>query len=561
LHHGESIDFTHDAAGQLTAADYTTQADESYTYDANGNRIGTGLVVGSNNQVLSDGIYYYDYDDEGNLIRKTDIASGDYTEYAYDHRNRMTLATSYSSGAVVLQEVEFTYDVFNRRIAKTVDADGAGPGLPATRYTVYDGEHAWADFDESETVIARYLFGDQIDEILARWRPTEGTAWYLTDHLGTVRDIVDDTGAHVNTITYDSFGNIVGQTNAAAGDRFTYTGREYDAELDLYYYRARYYDPQLGRFVSQDPLSFAAGDANLYRYVGNSPTIYTDPSGLMPGPNGPNGGPPSGPDGGPPGGPNGGPASGPDGGPIFPPTTPNGDPGRPLTDADWAALDAMADAERLAEIGQDFMETFDAVGDAIGEMLGTAIDVGLLAGSVAFEPIDWLVTAWDVYQDPYNPWNYVAAAGAALPIISGATVKALFGDSNLVGAFFDFIADESGAVPLGSVPVNGGPLGFSTPAFGIEIHQNFPNALVEQTGTVPTDWIFQTAPGAKGVDASYIGPDVRYPGFEHAELKPYSQSGYNTFQYQLNNWNLPAGKTQLWWYNPSGTIGSSGLNF
>src|SRR5690606_15572785 len=86
-----------------------------------------------------------------------------------------------------------------------------------------------------------------------------------------------------NTITYDSFGNIVVQTNAAAGDRFTYTGREFDSELDLYYYRARYYDAHLGRFLSQDPIGFGAGDANLYRYVGNQPLIYVDPSGFAKG--------------------------------------------------------------------------------------------------------------------------------------------------------------------------------------------------------------------------------------------------------------------------------------
>ena len=180
----------------------------------------------------------------------------------------------------IVQEVEFTYDVFDRRIAKTVDDDGAGPNSAVTVTTVYDGEHAWADFDASEDVLARYLFGDRIDEIIARWTPGDGTGWYLTDHLGTVRDIVDDAGDLINTITYDSFGGIVVQTNAAAGDRFTYTGREYDAELGLYYYRARYYSPSLGRFISQDPIGFGAGDANLYRYTGNAPVNRADPLGL-----------------------------------------------------------------------------------------------------------------------------------------------------------------------------------------------------------------------------------------------------------------------------------------
>ena len=109
----------------------------------------------------------------------------------------------------------------------------------------------------------------------------EGTAWYLTDHLGTVRDIVDAAGSLVDHIEYDSFGNVVSETNATAGDRFKFTGREFDIESGLYYYRARYYDAATGRFLSEDSLGFDAGDANLYRYVGNAPTNGSDPFGLM----------------------------------------------------------------------------------------------------------------------------------------------------------------------------------------------------------------------------------------------------------------------------------------
>ena len=84
-----------------------------------------------------------------------------------------------------------------------------------------------------------------------------------------------------STTEYDAFGQITGQTNPAAGVRFAFTGREYDPETGLYYYRARYYDSNLGRFISEDPLRFDAGDANLFRYVGNSPTNGTDPSGKL----------------------------------------------------------------------------------------------------------------------------------------------------------------------------------------------------------------------------------------------------------------------------------------
>jgi RHS repeat-associated protein len=102
----------------------------------------------------------------------------------------------------------------------------------------------------------------------------------LADHQGSIRQIVDNGGALLNQITYDSYGNITNQTNPSVTFRFGYTGREWDGETGQYYYRARYYDARVGRFLSTDPIGFAAGDANLYRYVFNSPMNFTDPSGL-----------------------------------------------------------------------------------------------------------------------------------------------------------------------------------------------------------------------------------------------------------------------------------------
>ncbi|MDJ0674653.1 MAG: RHS repeat-associated core domain-containing protein [Calothrix sp. MO_167.B42] len=101
----------------------------------------------------------------------------------------------------------------------------------------------------------------------------------MTDNQGTVRDVVDATGVVVNHITYDSFGGVTGESNTAVDFRFGYTGREFDEETGLYYYRARYYDAATGRFISQDPIGFEAGDGNLYRYVFNSPTNFNDYSG------------------------------------------------------------------------------------------------------------------------------------------------------------------------------------------------------------------------------------------------------------------------------------------
>ena len=84
----------------------------------------------------------------------------------------------------------------------------------------------------------------------------------------------------VNHVRYDTFGQIVSQTNSQFQPWFAYTGREWDPAAGFYFYRARWYDPRAGRFLSEDPLGFAAGDVNLSRYVGNGATLWVDPSGM-----------------------------------------------------------------------------------------------------------------------------------------------------------------------------------------------------------------------------------------------------------------------------------------
>ncbi len=143
----------------------------------------------------------------------------------------------------------------------------------------------YADFNGSGTLEERYLFGPGVvngavvDEMLARTSSGGTTAWYLTDKLGSVRDIVSSSGTELDHIVYDSFGNILTETNATNGDRFKYAGMEYDSATGQYYDRARTYDPVTGRFTSQDPTGFGAGDGDLYRYVSNDPLSYTDPTG------------------------------------------------------------------------------------------------------------------------------------------------------------------------------------------------------------------------------------------------------------------------------------------
>ena len=141
-----------------------------------------------------------------------------------------------------------------------------------------------ADLNGSNAVTTEYLRGDKVDELLGRVDVSGGTGstrWTLTDSQGSVREVIDNTGAVKDSLAYDAFGNITHESDATERGRYGWTGRELDVETGLQYNRARYYDSTTGRWISQDPLGFDAGDSNLYRYVNDRPTNSIDPSGLL----------------------------------------------------------------------------------------------------------------------------------------------------------------------------------------------------------------------------------------------------------------------------------------
>ena len=264
--------YTYDNANELTNVDKNGTQVESYSYDLNGNRTATGYTTTVMNETATSPGVTYSYDNAGNMISANNGTT--ITTYTYDFRNRLTEVTQ--GGTVI---ATYTYDALNRRIG--VDDNGT------ETWTVYDGTNPYADFNGSGTLQERYQYGPGVvdgaivDQLLARTSSGGTTAWYLPDKLGSVRDIVSTTGTELDHIAYDSFGNIVTETNASNGDRFKYAGMEYDSTTEQDYDRARYYSAGIGRFSSIDPTGFSSQDVNIYRYVLNSSPNFTDPTGLQ----------------------------------------------------------------------------------------------------------------------------------------------------------------------------------------------------------------------------------------------------------------------------------------
>jgi RHS repeat-associated protein len=198
------------------------------------------------------------YDDNGNL--RTLKEAGQTTTYTWDPRDRLVGLTGPGLSA------SFAYDAIRRRTRKTINAFGTD--------FQYDGVDIVKEIAGGATI--NYLRGLRIDEPLARIEDG-GTFCYTPDALNTTVALSDGTGGIPTEYTYEPFGRAT-PSGAASGNAFQFTGRENDGAGE-YYYRARYYTPNLARFTSEDPIGIVGG-VNLYAYVGNGPLNFRDPSGL-----------------------------------------------------------------------------------------------------------------------------------------------------------------------------------------------------------------------------------------------------------------------------------------
>jgi len=260
---GITSNYGYDAIYELQQVTQGTSTTESYSYDAVGNRLSSlGMnpySYNTSNELTATPSGSYTYDNNGNTLSDPSGKS-----YTWDFENRLVQAVVPGTGTVA-----FKYDPFGRRSQKSSP-------LGTTNY-LYDGDNLVEELDGNANAVAKYTQGLGIDEPFSMLR-SGAASYYTADALGSITTLTSSGGSVANTYIYDSFGRLTASTGTLTNP-FQYTGRDYDPESGERYYRARYFDPNVGRFVSEDPIRFYGG-TNFYRYVRNNPVRYIDRFGL-----------------------------------------------------------------------------------------------------------------------------------------------------------------------------------------------------------------------------------------------------------------------------------------
>ena len=261
--------YSYDSLYQLINATNPAGSNEVYTYDRLGNRLSSAVTSGTwgyntNNELLGFDQHSFDYDDNGDLIRKT--VGGLEINYIYDAEDRLVQVED-SQGRVIAR---YYYDPFGRRLWKEVDG-------VRTCY-LYSDEGLIGEFDASGSQIRTYGYRpDSLWTTAPLFQKQAGHYyWYVNDHAGTPQKLITTNGAVVWSALYDSFGNVRMDIEQVRNN-LRFGGQYFDSETGLYYNYHRYYDPFTGRYLRPDPLQ---DGLNPYAYGHNNPLMYIDPHGL-----------------------------------------------------------------------------------------------------------------------------------------------------------------------------------------------------------------------------------------------------------------------------------------
>jgi RHS repeat-associated protein len=305
----EPLTYEYNQRGELSQA-----GEQSYTYSKAGNQIGNEQAYNNLNHLLEDSEYKYRYDKRGNLAFKTHKETQTQTLYTFNLFDQLVKVEKKDKEQNVLEALTYVYDALNRRVSKICTSTKFSERKHEHHY-LYDEHNIVAILDHNKELLASIVHDKNIDTPLSitthqneareltkaeayhydefdeetkafiNKKRKQQTYYYHRDHQGSITKLTDEQGIIVERFVYDAYGKIVEHMQGRdTFNPYCYTGREFDAYglYDLYYYRAMYYHPSTGRFISSDPIEFLAGDFNFFRYVGGSPVNFRDPSGLCP---------------------------------------------------------------------------------------------------------------------------------------------------------------------------------------------------------------------------------------------------------------------------------------
>jgi len=270
-------EYEYDTAGRLVTVTEDGTLTESYSFDANGNRESALNSAGVANaafdgqdRIISSGDFEYDFTDNGELERKTNLVSGEVTSYAYDAMGNLIQVTL-PSGDVI----EYLVDAMGRRVGKKVN--GA-----LERQWLWRGKlEPVAELDGSGNLMARFVYGGGVNVPSLMVTPN-ATYRFVTDHLGTVRMVVNaSSGAVVQELRYDAWGRVLVDTNPGF-QPFGFAGGLFDGDTGHVHFGSRDYDGEIGRWTVKDRARFK-DSLNLYEYVRSDPLNLLDPAGRGPG--------------------------------------------------------------------------------------------------------------------------------------------------------------------------------------------------------------------------------------------------------------------------------------
>jgi len=261
-----TFDYFYDFSGRLIAVNRDGVSSEVFTYDQNGNRTNNGAIYDDQDRLASLGATSYTYSANGELESKFDTVGT--TTYNYDVLGNL-ISVTLPSGNLI----EYVVDGNNRRVGKKVD------GTLEKGWLYKDQLNPIAELDGAGNVVSRFVYASRSN--VPDYMIKGGAAYrIISDHLGSPRMVIDiATGLPAQVLEYDSFGNIVTDTNPGF-QPFGFAGGLYDESIGLTRFGARDYDAEPGRWTSKDPIRFDGGDSNLYGYVVNNPLNFLDPIGL-----------------------------------------------------------------------------------------------------------------------------------------------------------------------------------------------------------------------------------------------------------------------------------------